>query len=119
LSERSDVRLRQRIGFDARQEHADPQHPIALLRVRCERPRRRAAESSDEFTPSKAHLSFPCQEALSDCPSQQLNADAHAWLIGELGALPSSVNVAVLALARPFRAYCGELDVGGVVPRRR
>jgi hypothetical protein len=29
------------LGFVARQEHADPSHPVALLRVRRERPCRR------------------------------------------------------------------------------
>jgi len=38
-----------------------------LLRRRGQRPCRRAAESSDEFTPSKAnpHLAVPCEGALS------------------------------------------------------
>jgi hypothetical protein len=33
-------------------EHADAVHPLALLRVRCERPRGcHAAEERDEFAP--------------------------------------------------------------------
>jgi hypothetical protein len=42
-------------------QQADPLHVARLLRPRRERPRRRAAESSDEFAPSKknAHLPLP------------------------------------------------------------
>jgi hypothetical protein len=32
-------------------QHADPPHPVALLRARCERPRRRAADERDELAP--------------------------------------------------------------------
>jgi hypothetical protein len=41
--------------------------PLALLRPHCKRPRRRAAERSDEFAPSKAnaHLPLPCEGAYS------------------------------------------------------
>src|SRR5262249_20223612 len=48
-------------------EHADAPHAVALLRVRHERPRRRAAECGDEVAPSKAntHLALPRQGALS------------------------------------------------------
>jgi hypothetical protein len=51
------------IGFAVRHEHADAPHSVALLGMRRERPRRRAAERSDEFSPSKAnaHLSLLCQ----------------------------------------------------------
>ena len=42
------------LAFVARSEHADPPHPPALLCLRRERPRRRAAEERDEFAPSKA-----------------------------------------------------------------
>jgi hypothetical protein len=51
LSERRDERLRHRIVFVVWHEHADAPHPVALLRPRRERPRRRAVESSDEFAP--------------------------------------------------------------------
>jgi hypothetical protein len=33
-------------------QHADPSHPVGLLRARRERPRSRAAEQRDEFAPS-------------------------------------------------------------------
>jgi hypothetical protein len=36
----------------ARHEHADAPHAVALLRVRRQRPRRRAAEERDERAPS-------------------------------------------------------------------
>jgi hypothetical protein len=31
-------------------QHADPPHLLALLRLRCKRPRRRAAEQRDKLT---------------------------------------------------------------------
>jgi hypothetical protein len=34
-------------------EHADPSHPLALLRAHRERPRRRAAEQRDELAASQ------------------------------------------------------------------
>jgi hypothetical protein len=42
--------------------NADPPHAVTLLRVRRERPSRRAAQRSDEFAPSKAnaHLALLC-----------------------------------------------------------
>jgi hypothetical protein len=45
-----------------RQEYADAPQAVALLRLRRERPRRRAAESGDEVAPSKAnaHLALLC-----------------------------------------------------------
>ena len=52
LSERREARLHQGIVFVGRLEHADAPHAVALLRAHCERPCRRAAESSDEFAPS-------------------------------------------------------------------
>jgi hypothetical protein len=66
LRERRMATLILRIVFVARQEHADPSHPAALLRGRRERPSDRAAECSDEFAPSKAnpHLPLLCEEAL-------------------------------------------------------
>jgi hypothetical protein len=63
LSERGEGRLRRGIVFVIRIEHAHAPHAVALLRARRERPRRRAAERSDEFAPSKAngHLALPCE----------------------------------------------------------
>jgi hypothetical protein len=44
------------IVFVELHEHADAPHAVALLRARCERPRRRATESSDEFpSPDAEH----------------------------------------------------------------
>jgi hypothetical protein len=62
LRERREASLRLRIIFVVRYEHADAPHPLALLRTRRERPSRRAAESSDEFSPPKAnaHLALLC-----------------------------------------------------------
>ena len=39
-----------RIILDERQKHTDPPNAINLLRVYCERPRRRAAEKRNELT---------------------------------------------------------------------
>src|SRR5262249_40385433 len=65
LRERGNVSLPQGIVFVAPHEHADAPHGVALLRgAGAKRPRRRsAAESGDEFTPSKAnpHLPLPCE----------------------------------------------------------
>jgi hypothetical protein len=44
LRERRDARLPQEVVFVAHHQHADAPHPLALLRVRRERPCRRAAE---------------------------------------------------------------------------
>jgi hypothetical protein len=62
LRERRVAKLRLRIVFVERQEHADAPHAVALLRPRRERPCRRAAECGHEFAPSKAnaHLALPC-----------------------------------------------------------
>jgi hypothetical protein len=48
LRERRDASLRNGLDFVVIHEHADAPHALALLRARHERPRRRAAESSDE-----------------------------------------------------------------------
>jgi hypothetical protein len=40
-----------RIAFVPRHEHADPPHPVGLLRSRGERPCSRAAEHHDEIAP--------------------------------------------------------------------
>jgi hypothetical protein len=62
LRERRDARLDVRIVFVEPHEHPDAPHAVALLRARRERPRRRAAEPSDEFASSKAnaHLALLC-----------------------------------------------------------
>jgi hypothetical protein len=52
LRERENARLPQGIVFVARLEHADTPYPLALLRARRERPRRRAANTCDEIAPS-------------------------------------------------------------------
>src|SRR5262245_26598469 len=49
LQERPDAGLKFRIVRSRGQENADETHPLALLRVRSERPRRRAAEQRDEL----------------------------------------------------------------------
>jgi hypothetical protein len=59
LNERRNERLHHGIVFDARHEHADAPHALALLRARRERPSRRTAERSDEFAPSKANAHLP------------------------------------------------------------
>jgi hypothetical protein len=61
LRKRRVAKLPLRIVFVEPHEHADPPHAVALLRPRRERPPRRAAESRDEFAPSKenAHLPLP------------------------------------------------------------
>jgi hypothetical protein len=63
LRECREAKLRHRIVFFEPDEHADPAHAVALLRDCRERPRRRAAESSDELASSNtnAHLALPCE----------------------------------------------------------
>src|SRR5262245_3854119 len=60
-----------------RQEHADARHSLALLRARCERPRRcRAAESGQQFPPSDGdcHTPLPCEGALKGTVSRHKRA---------------------------------------------
>jgi hypothetical protein len=52
LSECRNVGLRFGIVRSRVHENADPAHPLALLRTRQERPRRRAAEQRDEVASS-------------------------------------------------------------------
>jgi hypothetical protein len=52
------VSLSLRIVFVERLEYADAPHPLCLLRSCRKRPCHRAAKSSDEIAPSKAHLSL-------------------------------------------------------------
>jgi hypothetical protein len=61
LRDRGDLRLRLKIVFVARHEHADALHARRLLRPCRERPCRRAAKPDDEVAPSKAngHLALP------------------------------------------------------------
>jgi hypothetical protein len=61
LQERGDLDRRFRIVHSDSHKHADAPHSLALLPTRNERPRRCAAEPSDEFAPSKAkpHLPLP------------------------------------------------------------
>jgi hypothetical protein len=60
--------LHLRIVSVAPPEHADAPHPLALLRARRDWPCRRAAESGEEFAPSKpnAHVPLPCEETPID-----------------------------------------------------
>src|SRR5262249_9156193 len=51
LQERCEASLVVGIVRIPRHEHTDPPHPLALLRARRERPRRRAAEQRDELAP--------------------------------------------------------------------
>src|SRR5262249_54122797 len=47
-----DKRCELRLGFRITHQHADPPHPLGLLRARRERPGcRRAAEQRDELSP--------------------------------------------------------------------
>src|SRR5262249_36945729 len=48
LAERRNARLCLRIALGKAHQHADPPHPLALLRARRERPRRRATQQGDE-----------------------------------------------------------------------
>jgi hypothetical protein len=66
LRERREASLQHRIVFVERHEHADAPHALGLLRARHERPRRRAAECSDEISPPKAnaHLTLPREGTL-------------------------------------------------------
>jgi hypothetical protein len=69
--EHGQIGLILRIGFGDRHQHADPPHALALLCPRRERPRRCAAEPSDESTPPKAnaHLAPACADEEKICPS--------------------------------------------------
>src|SRR5262249_43124 len=49
LGQRCDARLRVWLVRRGIHQHADAPHPLALLRARRERPRRRAAEQRDEL----------------------------------------------------------------------
>jgi hypothetical protein len=52
LFEYPDADLRVRIALGKRKQHADPPHPVGMLRTRRERPRgSRAAEQLDELSP--------------------------------------------------------------------
>src|SRR5262249_19967182 len=46
-----DMSLCFRVALEMAHQHTDPPHPLALLRPRRERPRRRAAEERDEVAP--------------------------------------------------------------------
>jgi hypothetical protein len=59
LSERINESLPHRIVFVAGHEHADAPDAVALLRPSREPPCCRAAESGDEFAPSKANAHLP------------------------------------------------------------
>jgi len=55
LQERREPDLHVRIVLSPRQEHADPPHPLALLRTRRERPCAScAAQKRDELPPSQS-----------------------------------------------------------------
>ena len=57
LPERRDAGLCFRVALGKRHQHADPPHPLGLLRARGERPRRRrAAEQRDELAPPHCRL---------------------------------------------------------------
>jgi hypothetical protein len=61
LRERRVATLHLRVVFVERHEHADAPHAVALLRAHRERPRRRAAESGDEWSSCNGcgHLPAP------------------------------------------------------------
>ena len=69
-------------------QEQDPPHALRLLRVRRERPRRRTAESSQQFPPSDGdrHTPLPCEVRKGNdttlracCPNGAAPADgAHA-----------------------------------------
>src|SRR5262249_58409312 len=74
LRERRDARLDVRIVFVEPHEHADAPYAVALLRPRRERPRRRAAEPSDEFAPSKAKHHPPLPSPMGTLSRQSSTA---------------------------------------------
>src|SRR6516225_5588325 len=63
-----------RLGFRITHQHADPPHPLGLLRTRRDRPRRSAAESTDEIAtphgPPSTRAAYPYHGRLR-CASQQ------------------------------------------------
>src|SRR5262245_45832469 len=61
LMEGCEARLSFSIIGDGIHEHADPPHPLRLLRTRRERPRRRAAKRDNELPPSDidCHVTLP------------------------------------------------------------
>src|SRR5262249_10503085 len=64
LGERREAGASFRIVRAPIHEHADAPHPLALLRTRRDRPRRRAAEQSDELAPG-AHSITSSARALN------------------------------------------------------
>ena len=51
LSEGSGAQLPLRVALNVLHHHCDPPHPIGLLRLRRDRPRRRPAKQCDELAP--------------------------------------------------------------------
>ena len=73
LQERPDAGLKFRIVRGCGQEHADAPHPLALLRARRERPRRRrAAEQRDELAPLHVWMAPAWQEIISRAAQRSL-----------------------------------------------
>ena len=74
LQERREAGLRFRIVRGDAHQHADAPHPLALLRTRRERPRRRrAAEQRDELAPSSFdHLVGAGEQRRRDVEAERL-----------------------------------------------
>src|SRR5262249_45240641 len=72
LPERYDARLRFRVILGKPDQHADAPHPLALLRSRRQRPRRRAADERDEV--AALHSMTSSARASSDAGTSRPSA---------------------------------------------
>src|SRR5262249_45109297 len=96
LQERCDARCRLWIVRGQEHEHAEAPRPLALLRARCERPRRRAAEQRDEI----ASFHWPVPPVLRTKDSTALLGCGISTLpVSELG------SKACCSIQRLFRSF--------------
>src|SRR5215470_8145393 len=73
--ESCDASLRLRIGFNGSNQHSDSPHPLALLRTRCDRPRRcRAPKKQYELAPFHSITSSATASSLSGTVSPSARA---------------------------------------------
>src|SRR5215471_18070642 len=103
LAERRNARLCLRIALGKAHQHADPPHPLALLRARRERPRSRRAEQRDELAPLHSSTSSArcSSSAGTSSPSAfavfRLTTSSYltgAWTGSSLGFSPRRMRLA-------------------------
>jgi hypothetical protein len=88
---------RQGIVFVGRSEPDDAQHAVALLRARCERPRRRAAKERDELAPLHSITSSARQQPCFACGQGCDHDDPDRFGVNE----DQVMSRLVASLARP------------------